>query len=95
PLLLGEGLGVRSAIAHLEEALALAEAIGLPGEQWPILVQLAELYGAALETEAQAREARLRAAEIIQALAAKIGDEGLRAGFLAAEPVQRMLTRVN
>jgi DNA-binding SARP family transcriptional activator len=81
PLLKGEGLGVRSAIAHLEEALALAEAIGLPGEQWPILVQLAELYGAALGAEAQARAARTRAAEIIQALIAKIGDEGLRAGF--------------
>jgi hypothetical protein len=85
---------VRSAIVHLEEALILAETMSLPGEQWPILAQLSEWYGA-LEAEAKAGAARLRAAEIIQTLAAKIGDEGLREGFLAAEPVQRVLSRVN
>jgi DNA-binding SARP family transcriptional activator/tetratricopeptide (TPR) repeat protein len=83
PLPLREGLGVRSAIAHLEEALALAEAMSLPGEQWPILAKLAELYQV-LEDEGQVRAARMRAVEIKQALAAKIDDPSLRVEFLAA-----------
>jgi len=91
PLLLGEGgRGVRSAIAHLEEAAALAEEIGLPGEQWQILAALGELYQSRGE-EARASEALGQAAKIVQALAAKIDDGDLRAGFLTAEPVRCLL----
>ena len=32
------------AIAHLEAALVLAQEIGLPGEEWPILAALGRLY---------------------------------------------------
>jgi tetratricopeptide (TPR) repeat protein len=93
-------------IDYLERANALAEEIGLPGEQWQILAELGELYqsrgeGARLRpahrgpsAQAQregAREALGQAAEIVQALAAKIDDESVRAGFLAAEPVRRVL----
>ncbi|MBI1878426.1 MAG: hypothetical protein HYR94_09400 [Chloroflexi bacterium] len=78
------------AIEHLVAANTLAEAMVLPGEQWPILAKLGELYRASGE-EAKAREALARVAEIIQALAAKIDDEGLRAGFLTAEPVRQVL----
>jgi predicted ATPase/DNA-binding SARP family transcriptional activator len=77
---------IRPAIAYLQEALSLAESIGLPGEQWPILVKLAEFYSLAGD-KAQARQALAQAKEIIQALATKIEDEGLRAEFLAAKPV--------
>jgi hypothetical protein len=53
----------------------------LPGEQWSILAQLGELYQAS-GAETKAREALIQSAEIIQALAARIDDEDLRAGFL-------------
>lgn len=74
---------VEQAITHLQEALTLAEEIGLPGEQWPILAKLGELYQA-IGDEEKARSAFGRAAEITKALAANIDDEGLRAKFLAA-----------
>jgi predicted ATPase/DNA-binding SARP family transcriptional activator len=81
------------AIAHLEEANALAEEIGLPGERWQILAKLEELYQSKGNAK-RAREAFGQAAAITQALAAKIDDQGLRAGFLAAGPVQRLLAKV-
>jgi hypothetical protein len=71
------------AIAYLEAAYTLAEQIGLPGEQWPILAKLGELYQANGD-ERKAGEAMRRGAEIVEALAAKIEDEGLRRGFLTA-----------
>ena len=84
PLLKGKGEKMRkrrSAITHLEEALALAEEMELPGEQWSILAHLSKLYQAN-GVEAKAREAMIQAAEIVETLAAKIGDEDLRVGFL-------------
>jgi predicted ATPase len=80
------------AIIYLQEALTLAEAIGLPGEQWPILAKLGELYQA-IGNEEKARSAFEQATEIIQALAAKIDDEGLRTGFLAAGSGRQLLKR--
>jgi tetratricopeptide (TPR) repeat protein len=74
---------VAQAIVHLQEALSLAEQIGLPGEQWPILAKMSELYQAIGKKE-QAQQAFGQAAEIIQALAANIDDEGLRTTFLAS-----------
>ena len=76
-------------IAHLEAANALAEEIGLPGEQWQILAVLGELYRAKAD-EARTREALGQAAQIVQTLATKIDDEGLRAGFLGAELVRQV-----
>ncbi|MCZ7574382.1 MAG: AAA family ATPase [Ardenticatenaceae bacterium] len=78
------------AVAYLEEANSLAEGIGLPGEQWLILAKLGELYGAGKNT-AEMRRVLARAAEIVRALADRIEDEDLRQGFLAAEPVRRLL----
>lgn len=71
--------------------IPLKEKIDLPGEQWQILAALAELYQSRGK-EARAREALGQAAKIIQALAAKIDDESLRTGFLAAESVRRVFT---
>lgn len=94
------------AVAHLEAANALAEAIGLPGEQWQILAALGELYqsrgeypigqsvASPWDREARAREVLRQTAKIVQALAAKIDDEGLRARFLAAEPVRRVMKQL-
>jgi hypothetical protein len=51
---------------------------------------LEELYRSSGK-QTKADEVVERAAEIVQALAAKIDDENLRVGFLAAEPVQRVI----
>jgi predicted ATPase len=55
--------------AHRRAAVELAEAIGLPGELWQLYAELG-----------QARQA----AEIVQSLATAIGNQTLRARFLAA-----------
>jgi tetratricopeptide (TPR) repeat protein len=83
---------IHQAITHLEEAQTLAEAMGLPGEQWPILVKLGELY----KEEGNEDKAQLtlqKAKEIIQGLASKIEDEALRTQFLQAAPVRSTLTQ--
>jgi tetratricopeptide (TPR) repeat protein len=71
------------AISHLEEAYALAAGMSLPGEEWPIMFKLAECYRAA-GNGAKAEEARAKATQLIQLLAAKIDDEILRRAFLTA-----------
>jgi tetratricopeptide (TPR) repeat protein len=80
----------RQAITHLEEAVALAEEIGLPGEQWQILAVLAGLYERNGDKE-KARQAVSRAVELIQFLAAKIQDAELRASFLMAGSLRQIL----
>ena len=70
--------------------LSISRKIGLSGEQWQILAALGELYrtnGA----EEKAQQALAQAAEIVQALAAKIDDESLWAEFLTAKPIRRVL----
>jgi tetratricopeptide (TPR) repeat protein len=74
---------VDQAIAYIEEAYSLAEAIGLPDEQWRMLAKLGELYQAEGHTD-KAQRVVTQANEIVQALAADIGNERLRSGFLAA-----------
>jgi hypothetical protein len=67
------------AIVYLEEANTLAEAIGLPGEQWPILAKLAQLY----PDVARQQTAKSQATEIIRRLAEQMGDKELRQNFVA------------
>jgi tetratricopeptide (TPR) repeat protein len=74
---------VAQAITHLQAALALAQEIGLPGEEWPILGALGGLY-ADQGDQAQAQQAWNDSAAIILRLAETIDEEDLRAGFLAA-----------
>ena len=81
---------VAQAITHLQAALALAQEIGLPGEEWPILGALAGLYAGQGE-EVQAQEAYKVAGKIIRSLAETIDEEDLRAGVLAADPVRSVL----
>jgi tetratricopeptide (TPR) repeat protein len=72
---------IPQAITHLEEAQTLAEAIGLPGEQWQILAKLGELHrGEGNEDKAHLTLQKAKA--IIQGLASKIEDETLRTRFL-------------
>ncbi|GIV80637.1 MAG: transcriptional activator [Litorilinea sp.] len=70
------------AIGCLQEALALAEAMGLPGEQWQIGAKLGALYRTLGQAEL-ARQHLDRATAVAQILAAHLDDEDLRVGFLA------------
>jgi len=78
------------AISHLHEAAGLAADLGLPVEHWQIQAALGRLYEAG-GLPAQARTAFGEAARIIQGLAQGIGDETLRARFLAAPLVQQVV----
>ena len=78
------------ALGHLQEAATLAEAIGLPGERWPILAALGELYHVQEEQE-QSQNTFKEAAAIVQQMAGNIGDEGLRANFLAAAQMRQLV----
>ena len=75
---------------HLQEAATLAEAIGLPGERWPILAALGELYHVQEEQE-QSQNAFKEAAAIVQQLAGNIVDDIQRANFLAAAQVRHLV----
>jgi len=68
------------ALGHLQEAEALAEEMGLPGEAWQISAKLGELHEERGEPE-EARRAFCRATETVRGLAVRIGEVGLHEGF--------------
>jgi tetratricopeptide (TPR) repeat protein len=78
------------ALSHLEEARALAEEIGLPGELWHIQTALAGLYQSRGE-QVLAGQFCSQAAAVVHELTAMIEDEALRTGFLAAPRVRHIL----
>ena len=88
---LSEGEGnTQKAIDHLHEAQTLAQKIGLPGEHWQIQSRIGDLCERRGDVH-EAWEAFSRASQTLRDLAAKIKDEGLREGFLAAPRVRRVL----
>jgi DNA-binding SARP family transcriptional activator/tetratricopeptide (TPR) repeat protein len=80
------------ALARLREAEALAHEICLPGELWQIEALMGELHEGSGDEE-RAERAFLRAAQTLRALADRIDDPALRAGFLGAPQVRRILER--
>jgi len=80
------------AAEHLRAAEGLVEEVGLPGELWRVRAGLGEVLEARGASE-EARESFAGAAGVLRELAARIGDEGLRASFLAAPQVGRVLER--
>jgi hypothetical protein len=80
------------ALARLREAEALAHEICLPGELWQIEALMGELHEGSGDEE-RAERAFLRAAQTLRALADRIDDPALRAGFLGAPQVRRVLER--
>jgi tetratricopeptide (TPR) repeat protein len=80
------------ALGRLRKAEALAEEMGLAGELWQIGARIGELHERRGEV-GEAHQAFSRAAQTLRDLAAKIKDEGLREGFLAAPKVRRVLAR--
>ena len=81
------------ALGHLLEAARLAADLGLPGEQWQIQAALGTLYETVGEP-AQAQTAWAKASRIIQELVEGIGDEALRARFLAGPQIHPVLQHV-
>ena len=74
---------IAEAIAHLEAAVRLAEEIGLPGEQWQILTELAGLRSESSDA-AGAAAAQAEAESIVAILAARIADPEIRTTYLRA-----------
>jgi tetratricopeptide (TPR) repeat protein len=81
---------IREALGRLQEARALAEEIGLPGELWQIWAAIGELHEQRGEPE-EAHAAFSRAASIVERLAAEIEDEALLQCFLSAPQLRRVL----
>ena len=79
-----------SSIEQLREAEALANEIGLPGELWQIRAALGEIHEERGEYE-EARRAFTGSTKVLSQLRDRIGEEDLRAGFLAAPQVRRVL----
>jgi predicted ATPase len=75
---------------YLQEAEELAEEIGLPGELWSIEATRGELF-LAQGNKAEARTAFEHASKIVYALADRIANGQVRAKFLAAHMVQRVM----
>jgi tetratricopeptide (TPR) repeat protein len=82
----------RRAIGQLQEALTLAQKMGVPGELWQIQSRIGDLHEQRGE-DGEAREAFSGAAQTLRMLAEKIGDEELREGFLSAPQVRHVLGR--
>jgi tetratricopeptide (TPR) repeat protein len=78
------------ALDRLREADALAEEIGLPGELWRIQSKIGQFHERRGEA-GEAHQAFSRAVQTLRDLAAKIKDEELREGFLAAPLVRRVI----
>lgn len=72
---------VLEAIGHLEDAVGLAAGIGLPGEEWHSLAELAHLHRIA-GNRSTAAAAQREAEAIVEALAARIADTELRTEFV-------------
>jgi predicted ATPase len=83
---------INEAISALQEALSLAEEIGLPGELWSIEARLGGLYIASGNRE-KAQIGFAHVIEIIQKLASSIEDEQLRTQFLSAQQVGYILQK--
>ena len=82
--------GTGAAFESLREAEALAEEIVLPGELWQIKAALGEIHEELGEAEEARRVFGLAAAGLWD-LAERIGEEGLREGFLGAPQVRDVL----
>jgi hypothetical protein len=89
---LAQAQGVlNEAIAHLEEAGAVAAGLDLDGELWQIEAALADLYRVRGDEDA-ARCTCTAAADRVRRLAGMLANDSLRASFLATEAVRRVMT---
>ena len=79
-------------LSLLQEALGLAERLGLPGEAWQVGAALGEAHEDRGETGLSER-AFGRASVVIHGLDANMNDEDLRKRYLAAPQVRRVLEK--
>lgn len=77
-------------IEHLRSASLLATELHLPGEAWQIQATLGKLYHNH-EEHGRARQSYARAMEIVKELAEQIQDTTLKAKFMAAPTIQRLI----
>ena len=77
-------------LTHLRSARALAQEIGLPGEEWSILSAQSALYAQQGDRD-QAQRTRDAAGAILISLADSINQAQMRSDFLASGPVREIL----
>ena len=77
----------------LQKALALAKEVGNPPQLWKTYQALGELYEQQGAT-AHARSAYVSAIEVIDGVANRLQDQGLKQTFLTAKPVQEIRSKV-
>ncbi|HUS16055.1 MAG TPA: hypothetical protein VM536_13735, partial [Chloroflexia bacterium] len=75
--------GLNAAEAHLQEAIPLAESIGMRGELWAMQAALAAVHDSQ-DRPAVAQEQRAAAGALLHRLASEIADPARRARILAA-----------
>jgi tetratricopeptide (TPR) repeat protein len=81
---------IEQAIEHLQEAAALAEEIGLPGELWLIWAALGDLYRKQNE-DAQAFHAYKEAARLVSTLVSTIREDERRKTYLSSPLIEQVL----
>jgi len=81
-----------SAITTLNEAVTILKEVGNPRQLWQAHASIGSALDG-LKRFAEAREHWGAAAEVIRDVASRLSDQVLREGFLAAAPVQRILSR--
>jgi tetratricopeptide (TPR) repeat protein len=77
-------------LRRLQEARALAEGIGLPGEMWQVWAALGELHEQRGEPE-EAHGAFSQAARILERIAGEIEGEALKEDFLSAPQLRHVM----
>lgn len=75
---------------YLQEAATLAQEIGLPGELWPILPAVGDLYLKQGKHE-QTFHAYREAARLVSKLAASIKEDERRKAYLSSPLIERVL----
>jgi class 3 adenylate cyclase/tetratricopeptide (TPR) repeat protein len=83
---------VDAATEVLEAALEIAHSVGNPVQLWKLHVSLGNLLAASGE-EQRATSCYANARAVIEDVAGGLRDSALKAGFLAASPIQEVLSR--
>jgi hypothetical protein len=81
-----------AAICSLEQAVVLADTIGYQPLRWRGYTQLAILHQA-VGDESAAQQCQTLALQVIQAIAAELNDDSMRAQWLGRSDVQALLQR--
>jgi class 3 adenylate cyclase/tetratricopeptide (TPR) repeat protein len=81
-----------NAIENFNEAILILKEVGNPRQLWQAYASLASAFSK-LGRSSEAQEQGDAAAEVIRSLANGLSDRELREGFLAADPIQEILSK--